>query len=136
MKDTMTVIELLNKIANKEEIPKKIKYGFYEYEWVLDANDSKWGYARRLEGCCMIPFKHDLDLSDWETLNSTVIILECDESIKELKMLNCTGIDFRDPFEVTDVTKDCIIADIQTLQKWVNKIIKKNKQGGQIDGFY
>ncbi len=129
MKDTMIVIELLNKISNKEEVPKRIKYGIYEYEWVFGAIDNKWSYARRVVGSCVEPFEKDLNLCDWETLNSTVTILEYDEPLKGLKMLNCTDIDICDPFEVTGVTKDCVIADIQTLQKWVNKIIKEiNKE--------
>lgn len=125
MKDTMTVIELLSKIANKEEVPKRIKYGFYEYEWALDTIISKWSYARKpLIGNCMIPFKDDVNLSDWEALNDTVTILEYDEPLKELEDLNCTYIDINDPCEVSNIKNDYIIADIQTLQKWVNKIIK------------
>lgn len=129
MEDTMTVIELLNKVANKvEAVPKRIKYGIHEYEWVFGAIDNKWCYARRpLVGCCMIPFKDDLNLCDWETLNSTVTILEWDEdeSTKTLTNLNCTHIDLIDPCEVADVRKEDIIEDIQTLQTWVNKIIKE-----------
>lgn len=131
MKDTMTVIELLNKIADKrEEVPKKIKYGIHEYEWVLDSINSKWFYARRpLVGSCMTPFTDDLNLCDWETLNSTVTILECDEPIKTLTNLNCSHIDLIDSCEIADVRKEDIISDIQTLQTWINKIIKEiNKE--------
>lgn len=129
MKNIMTVIELLNKIANKEVVPKKIKYGIYEYEWVFGAIDNKWSYARRVAGSCVEPFEKDLNLGDWETLNSTVIILECNEPIKTLTNLNCTHIDLIDPCEIADVRKEDIIADIQTLQTWVNKIIKEiNKE--------
>lgn len=125
MKDTMTVIELLSKIANKEEVPKRIKYGIYEYEWVLNLSNHKWRYAREsLVGGSMLPFNEDLNLSDWEILNSTVTILEYDKPLKELEDLNCTYIDINDPCEVSNIKNDYIIADIQTLQKWVNKIIK------------
>lgn len=131
MKDTMTVIELLNKISNKEEVPKRIKYGIYEYEWVIDRIISKWSYARKpLVGNCMIPFKDDVTLSDWEVLNSTVTILKYDEPLKELKMLNCTDVDIDNAHDVDNITEEAIISDIQTLQTWVNKIIKKiNKEG-------
>lgn len=130
MKDTMTVIELLNKISNKEEVPKRIKYGICEYEWVIDTIISKWSYARKsLAGNCMIPFTDDVNLSDWEVLNSTVTILEYDEPLKELKMLNCTDVDIDNAYDVDNITEECVIADIQTLQTWVNKIIKKiNKE--------
>lgn len=130
MKDTMTVIELLNKIANKEEVPERIKYGIYEYEWFLDLDHHKWHYARRpLVGTRMLPFNEDLNLGDWKTLNSTVTILGCNEPIKTLTNLNCTHIDLIDPCEIANVKKEDIIADIQTLQTWVNKIIKEiNKE--------
>lgn len=130
MNDTITVIELLIDIASKKEVPKRIKYGSYEYEWVLDTIISKWSYARRsLVGNCMIPFKDDVNLSDWEVLNSTVTILEYDEPLKELKMLNCTDVDIDNAHDVDNITEEAIISDIQTLQTWVNKIIKKiNKE--------
>ena len=129
MKDTMTVIELLNKIANKEEVPKRIKYGSYEYEWFFGAIENKWGYARLLTDGYFGSFEKDLNLGDWEVLNSTVTILEYDKPLKELQYLNCTDVDIHDRFTVTDITKDHIILDIQTLQKWVNKIIKEiNKE--------
>lgn len=130
MKDTITVIELLIDIASKKEVPKKIKYGIYEYEWVLDKIISKWSYARKpFAGNCMIPFKDDVDLSDWEVLNSTVTILERDEPLKELKMLNCTDVDIDNACDVDNITEECVISDIQTLQNWVNKIIKEiNKE--------
>ena len=38
----MKVIELLNKIANGEEVPKKIKYLYYEYEF----NEEEKEYQR------------------------------------------------------------------------------------------
>lgn len=129
MKDTMTVIELLNKIANKEAVPKRIKYGIHEYEWVFGAIDNKWCYARRVTGSCVIPFDKVFNLGDWEILNDTVTILECNEPIKTLTDLNCSHIDLIDPCEIADVRKEDIISDIQTLQTWVNKIIKEINKG-------
>ncbi len=129
MKDTMTVIELLIDIASKKEVPKRIKYGIHEYEWIFDVNDGKWSYTRQLTDGCMIPFKDDVTLSDWEVLNSTVTILEYDEPLKELKMLNCTDVDIDNVHDVDNITEEAIISDIQTLQHWVNKIIKEiNKE--------
>lgn len=129
MENKMKVIELLNDVANKEVVPKRIKYEIYEYEWVFGAIDNKWSYVRRVAGSCVEPFEKDLNLCDWETLNRTVTILEWDEPLEELEMLNCTHTDLIDPCEIANVRKEDIIADIQTLQTWVNKIIKEmNKE--------
>ena len=39
----MKVIDLLNKIANVEEVPKKIKFGNYEYEFhQVDKEYQRW----------------------------------------------------------------------------------------------
>lgn len=55
--------------------------------------------------------------------------VDCDEPLKELENLNCTYTDLIDPCEIANVRKEDIISDIQTLQKWVNKIIKEiNKE--------
>ena len=39
MNKKIKVIELLNKIANEEEIPRHIKYEYYQYDWSNNAND-------------------------------------------------------------------------------------------------
>lgn len=39
MNKKIKVIELLNKIANEEEIPRHIKYEYYQYDWSDNAND-------------------------------------------------------------------------------------------------
>ncbi|MBQ5473956.1 MAG: hypothetical protein IIT65_04505, partial [Lachnospiraceae bacterium] len=55
--------------------------------------------------------------------------IEEDKKIPTLKNLNLTKIDINKEGQVYGVTKKEMIADIQTLQKWINKIIDKmNKE--------
>lgn len=72
----MTVIQLLNKIANGEEVPKKIKYNNIDYFW---CNQCKI-YER---------FEDDSkDLyNDLDNLNDEVEIIEEDKKIEPLKTL-------------------------------------------------
>lgn len=44
----MKVIDLLNKIANGEKVPKKIKY-VWVYEWALDNLRGSYGYLKEAD---------------------------------------------------------------------------------------
>lgn len=72
----MKVIELLNRIANGEEVPKKIKY--MEYTFELEDNE-------------YIPITNDyhgedlFDYIDFIDLNNEVEIIEEDKKIEKLK---------------------------------------------------
>jgi hypothetical protein len=73
----ITVIQLLNKIANGE-VPKKIKYNGYEFEY--DEYKGEWGYVNKIETPYLWFAKYiDCDLQ--KTLNDEV------ELIRELNEL-------------------------------------------------
>ena len=114
----MKVIDLLNKIANGEEVLKKIKYkdnifiakgnginGFVDY------------VCEELDYC----FFHYID---WDTLNDEIEVIEEDKKIEKIKILNCDNYVKKENYE-TILTMQEIALDISTLKKWVNKIIDK-----------
>jgi len=69
----MKIIELLNKIANNEEVPKKIEVSCYEFEWREEgryyANTTKGNYQTLLQDW----------LNNANKLNSEVKIIEDEE---------------------------------------------------------
>lgn len=72
----MKVIDLLNKIANGEEVPKRIKYRYhiYEYEDGYDFVCDDLEHPYFAENYC----------NDYEDLNSEVEIIEEDKKIEKL----------------------------------------------------
>lgn len=79
----MKIIELLNKIANGEEVPKKIKfYGKY-YIWYDNEYTGNEGY-------CLEPLKADsnsfLEINTLYDLNKEVEIIEEDKKIEKLNI--------------------------------------------------
>lgn len=77
MKSTMTVIELLNKIANGEEAPKKIRYDNTIFNLII--NDFGTIYYKNEYG-------EDLfnSYNIYKTLNEEVEIIEEDKKIEKL----------------------------------------------------
>ena len=75
----MRVIDLLNKIANSEEIPKKIKYKDFEYLW----HDKPYGYCRPAYDCTYICFFTDFTI--YEILDDEVEIIEEDKKIEKFE---------------------------------------------------
>ena len=75
----MRIIDLLNKIANGEEVPKKIKWGVHIFKWN--------GYEYMEEDEFNNPtFNKVIDLSE-HCLNDTVEILEKENKIEKLDMI-------------------------------------------------
>ena len=72
----MKVIDLLNKIANGEEVPKKIKYNDLEYELDKEQDDYMLVYAGLLD-----------DINTFNQLNDEVEIIEEDKKIEMLPMI-------------------------------------------------
>lgn len=72
----MRVIDLLNKIANGEKIPNKIKYGkdIYEYDDGFDYVKDDMEHPYFAENYC----------NDYNSLNSEVEIIEEDKKIEKL----------------------------------------------------
>ena len=93
----MKIIDLLNKIANGEEVPKKIKYSYYEYEF----NEKEKEYQR-----CFNELNYGLgeDRRLDIILDEPVEILEEPKGIPEkLPIYDC--IDAYSKFDVNDNRK-------------------------------
>lgn len=78
----MTIIELLNKIANGEEIPKKIKVKCWDYEFKW--NETKNNYYDDHTGLDLMSV---LSMSK-EKLNENTEILEEENEIKKIPYRN------------------------------------------------
>lgn len=109
----MKIIELLNKIANNEEVPKKIKVSCYEFEWREEgryyANTTKGNFQSLLQDW----------LNNANKLNSEVKIIEDEEidiqNIKDLGVsINNVGGKIAE-----------LIKAIKQLDKKVNSIEQK-----------
>lgn len=84
----MKVIDLLNKIANGEEVPKRIKYRYhiYEYEDGYDFVCDELEHRYFAENYC----------NDYEDLNSEIETIEEDKKIEKLgysQLMVCPDLD-------------------------------------------
>ena len=71
----MKIIDLLNKIANGEEVPRKVKYKTFYWEYKQERKDYKDNEGDWVFSCS------DYDIP--EMLNNEVEILEEDKKIPE-----------------------------------------------------
>lgn len=123
MSNTITIIELLNKIANGEEVPEKIKYDGFVWELGADINKGIT-YINNKENDL---FNEYLDMAIIESLNNTVEILEDEDtididSIEELdKIVDYAYININN---IADNNRD----KINELIKAVNKHSKEIKE--------
>ena len=87
----MKVIDLLNSIANGEEVPKKIKYNGIEYKRCQNQNSNKLCYYQRVKSPLMFLIA---DLKFSTDLNKEIEIIEEDKKIEYCKGYECfDGID-------------------------------------------
>ena len=106
----LRVIDLLNKIANGEEVPtfryldRTFRYN-KEEKWFDDINDIS--YCRTGFGC--------------DELNDEVEIIEEDKKIDKITNMNC--IDVIDSNCYEKYSNKAIALDINTLRHQINKII-------------
>lgn len=98
----MTVIQLLNKIANGEN-PKKIKYHDDVYEF--DCYEGEWGYVNK-EYCRYKWFANEIDCDLKEQLNDEVEIIEKDKKIEKLSILTFSDLLDMPKEELVDVIKE------------------------------
>ena len=117
----MKVIDLLNKIANGEEVPKKVKWGEFELEWEeLGYHDYKFlgtGNHLLFQGFAT------------SVLNDEVEIIEEKKIPEKLEILNANEHSKKVYYE--NYSKEEISLDIETLQIWVNKIIDYLQSKGE-----
>lgn len=100
----MKIIELLNKIANGEEVPKKVRFAGIIFEY--DEDDQMYNN-----------YEHE-NICDYAFLNDEVEIIEEEKKIEKIDVIpyeKCIH-------EVTHKEKE-ILLEIRDIQMKVNKII-------------
>ena len=113
----MKVIDLLNKIANGEEVPKKIKYEGIEYTHIdnycyADKNGRLLSYEIYAE-------QHRLN-------DEIEIIEDTPKENKKLEKLESLNTDyFMERKKYGTLTNEEIVLDIQTLKNYINKLVDK-----------
>ena len=119
MNKKITVIELLNKIANGEEVPKKIKWGTVNYILKQDRLDGHLYYEKE-QGCASLVS----ELKTMNDLKSEVEILE--DNTVEIEEIKGWGLatDNKD-YETINHTLDRFGEKINELVKAVNEMRKE-----------
>ena len=108
----MKVIDLLNKIANGEEVPKKIKFKFFKYEF----NEEERQYKRNSE---------DLDYGLGEDVILDIVLgdeVEIIEEDKKIEKLTTSLIDIKLLTDEIDTKLD-YSGDYDRLVNKINEII-------------
>lgn len=113
MNKRIKVIDLINKIANGEELPKRIKYNglFYEYKRITQGtgyvtDDYSW--------LCS-----DFNIDDWNDLNNEVEIIE--DSIEEIEELHLKK---DETFEFNERQHQAIV----DMQNKINELVRAVNQ--------
>jgi translation elongation factor P/translation initiation factor 5A len=105
----MKIIDLLNKIANGEEVPKKIKYKDFEYIYAKEI-----GWYRRID---------DVGTYDEWFINKNRLNDEV-EIIEEQEEIDIQSIKELEPLEDYEVDK----TDVRLNRELINKILQWAKQ--------
>lgn len=122
----MKIIELLNKIANNEEVPKKIKVSCYEFEW---REEGRY-YANTTKGNCQTLLQDWLNNANKLNIEVEIIEEEIDiQSIEEIVgntdvRMNNKEISAEDYF----YTITNIVLSINELKNKQNESLKAVKQ--------
>lgn len=114
----MKVIDLLNKISNKEEVPKKIKVLFNVFEY----DEDNYNYKNVDETLDNL-FRH-LGCYKGIVLNTEIEIIE--DKPKEDKKIEkiCLNTDYHmERKKYGALTNEEIVLDIQTLKKYIKEIM-------------
>lgn len=114
MNKKIKIIELLNLIANKEEIPRHIKYEYYQYDWSDNANDY---ICEDADGERLSMFDDGYICILCNSLNEIVEILE--DNTEEIEELDKDGT-----FEFNKIQHQAII----DIQNKINELVKAVNQ--------
>ena len=126
---TIKVIELLDKIANGEEVPKRIKYGKHIYEYEEGTYD--WSYYIQNNGTVKFLLTDVFNSDDniLSILNDEVEIIEekkIPEKLEEIGKIdyNLGYIDYKN----IEVLKNWLNKDIQSILNELDLIVKNQNQ--------
>ena len=103
------VIDLLNKIANGEEVPKKIKHRDKIYEYYERLNDT-FNYKEIIDGKYADDYLNDKYFIE-NILNDQVEIIEEDKKLEKLNNIPINYADDRKPEEVYEYLR-CTINNL------------------------
>ena len=112
---TMKIIDLLNKIANGEDVPKIIQYNDYKFLCEFDKVHDIF-YYKNEEGDLLLSM-----IACTQQLNDTVEIIEEDKQIGKL-IVDDTWVGYIDEDRTTKYSSRCV--DV-TLAKKINELIDK-----------
>lgn len=112
----MKIIELLNKIANGEEVPNEIKYNNYLYYW----HSHMSGYFRSIVDSNWVAFERD-NINIFNILNDEVEIIEEDKKIEEIKH----KINHEEFFNLSDKRKFDYLYEIEA--RIIDYLMENNK---------
>lgn len=112
----MKVIDLLNKIANGEEVPEKFRFAGQIFE-------KQGSYIEDEDGDSIF----DSMCIDFSNINEEVEIIEEDKKIENIKDLNTDYYDKNETYDYLGNKE--IVLDILTLKHKINEIIDKVNKG-------
>ena len=112
MNKKIKIIELLNKIANGEKVPKIIEYNYDTFQY-----SSKWEQYIK-EGYDEIPLLRIISDYNYSGLNDEVEILE--DNTEEIEELNLEALNGMGGFTFTEIE--------EVAYNKINEIIKKLNQ--------
>lgn len=115
---TIKIIDLLNKIANGEEVPKKIKYEYTEYE--LSLSSKNYYRTDRSEDL--------LSIVSGDELNDIVEILDEEDEFEDIESFGVHySWDYIDYKNIEELKK-YINKDFQNIFDTLDKLIKNQKK--------
>ena len=118
MNKKIKVIDLINLIANKEEIPKKIKIKGNIFEWKVAEDGIGYYNTEEYKGYDWL--ENYISLDDCGDLNTVVEILE--DNTEEIDIQDIEEIQFPDNTNLRD-TRDLIINQLVKAVKKLDKDI-------------
>ena len=129
MSKTIKVIDLLNKIANGEEAPKKIKVKDYIFIWKVSDNGT--GYYNVKEDTGYYWLEDYISLDDLQDLNTEIEIIEEEpeidiQGIEEIEEFDIQGLEVSG-YSMTDADY-LFVVGIEESRKIINQLIKAVKQ--------
>ena len=125
MNKKIKIIDLLNLIANKEEIPRHIKYKYYQYDWSDNANNY---ICEDADGKRLSMFDDGYICILCNSLNNEVEILE--DNTEEIEEINTSYIVCENDFKDGNIVKilneffEKNYRQTERLRKAVNKLRK------------
>ena len=111
MNKKIKIIELLNKIANGEEIPRHIKYEYYQYDWSNNSRDY----------IC-----EDADGESLHMFDDGYICILCNNLNDEIEILEDNTEEIEELLTIEDY--ECDKTDIRLNRDKINELVKAVKE--------